>query len=155
MPRLALYQPDIPQNAGSILRLSACLSFGVDVIEPCGFVWDDRKMRRAGMDYLDRVELERHSSWAAFDAARRAQGRRLVLLTTRGGIRLDGFSFDRRDVIMVGRESAGVPPEVAAACDASVRVPMAAGVRSLNVAMAASMAMWEALRALGALPEDA
>lgn len=151
MLRLALFQPDIPQNAGAILRLSACLSVGVDVVEPCGFVWDDRKMRRAGMDYLDRVALVRHGSWAAFDAARRAEGRRLVLLTTKGGTRLDGFSFDHRDVIMVGRESAGVPDEVAAACDAAVRIPMVEGMRSLNVAMAAAIAVWEALRQ-GGLP---
>lgn len=152
VPRLALYQPDIPQNAGTILRLSACLSFGVDVIDPCGFVWDDRKMRRAGMDYLDRVDMTRHESWAAFDAWRRGQGRRLVLLTTRAATRLERFAFGDDDVIMVGRESAGVPDEVAAACEARVLIPMAGGVRSLNVALAASMAMWEALRSLDALP---
>lgn len=155
MPRLALYQPDIPQNAGAILRLSACLSFGVDVIDPCGFVWDDRKMRRAGMDYLDRVDLVRHGSWTAFDAWRRADRRRVILLTTGAEHRLDRFGFEPSDIVMVGRESAGVPDTVAAACEARVRIPMTGGVRSLNVATAASIAMWEALRALGSLPGGA
>lgn len=150
--RLALYQPDIPQNAGTLLRLAACLSVGVDVIEPCGFLWDERRMRRAGMDYVDRVAVRRHSSWPAFDQTRRAEGRRLVLLTTKAEERLDGFPFGPQDVIMVGRESAGVPDEVAAAADARLRIPMAPGVRSLNVAQAASLAVWEALRRLDALP---
>lgn len=152
LPRLALYQPDIPQNAGAILRLSACLSFGVDVIAPCGFVWDDRKMRRAGMDYLDRADLVHHSSWQGFDAWRRSAGRRLVLLTTQGAAPLNRFAFQADDVIMVGRETAGVPDAVAAACDARIRIPMTGGVRSLNVAQAASIAMWEALRGLEMLP---
>lgn len=109
-------------------------------------------MRRAGMDYLERVAVSRHPSWPAFDEARRAAGRRLVLLTTKGGERLDHFSFSLNDVIMVGRESAGVPDDVAAGADALVRIPMAEGVRSLNVALAAAMAAWEALRQIGALP---
>lgn len=154
MLRLALYQPDIPQNAGTILRLAACLSMGVDVIEPCGFLWDERRMRRAGMDYLDHVEVRRHVSWGQFNAARRATGNRLVLLTTKGGASLKDFSFGANDVIMVGRESAGVPDEVAAGADALVRIPMADGVRSLNVALAAAMAAWEALRQIDALPES-
>lgn len=151
IPHLVLYQPDIPQNAGTLLRLSACLSFTVDVIEPCGFLWDERRMRRAGMDYLEMTETRRHSSWQAFDQERRRNGRRLVLLTTKGGERLDRFAFAAGDSIMAGRESAGVPDDVAASCDASVRIPMREGVRSLNVAIAASIAMYEALRQLDSL----
>lgn len=153
-PRLALYQPDIPQNAGTLLRLGACFGFTLDIIEPCGFLWDDRRMRRAGMDYLDRVAVVRHSGWAAFEADRRAAGRRLVLLTTKGGDRLDRFSFAPGDVIMVGRESAGVPEAVAAAADAGVRIPMRPGLRSLNVALAATLAMGEAMRQLGGFPVE-
>lgn len=157
LPRLALYQPDIPQNAGTLLRLGACLGFDLDVVEPCGFLWDDRRMRRAGMDYLDRVAVARHCGWSSFDQARRAAGRRLVLLTTQGGTRLDAFAFQPLDVIMVGRESAGVPDEVAACADVGLRIPMRAGVRSLNVALAATLAMGEAFRqlALFATEEEA
>lgn len=154
LPRLALYQPDIPQNAGTLLRLGACLGFALDIIEPCGFLWDDKRMRRAGMDYLDSVEVVRHTGWAAFDQARRAQGRRLVLLTTRGGTRLDAFSFRRSDVIMVGRESAGVPDDVAAAADVALRIPMRAGLRSLNVAVAATLVLGEALRQVDGYPRE-
>lgn len=152
IPHLVLYQPDIPQNAGTLLRLSACLAFAVDVVEPCGFLWDERRMRRAGMDYLDLAQTRRHSSWQNYDRERRETGRRLVLLTTKGGERLDEFKFSAADSIMVGRESAGVPEDVAAACDARVRIPMRDGVRSLNVALAASIAMYEALRQVEALP---
>ena len=143
--RLALYQPDIPQNTGTILRLAACLDLAVDLIEPCGFVLDDRRLRRAGMDYLDRVRLTRHSSWAAFLAARQA-GARVVLLTTRAQTPYTAFSFAARDVLLLGSEGAGVPEEVHAAADARVRVPQAAGTRSLNVAVAAAMVAGEALR---------
>lgn len=152
--RLALYQPDIPQNAGTLLRLSACLGVAVDIIEPCGFVFDDRKLRRAGMDYLDHAHYVRHSSWSAFLERLRAEGRRLVLLTTQGEHRHDRFLFAPGDTIMVGRESAGVPPEVAKAAQARIRIPMKAGPRSLNVALAASLVTGEALRQLGGFPED-
>lgn len=154
LPRLALYQPDIPQNAGTLLRLGACLGFDLDIIEPCGFLWDDRRMRRAGMDYLDQVGVRHHSGWAAFDQTRRAAGRRLVLLTTTGGTRLDHFSFTPLDVIMVGRESAGVPDAVAAGAEIRLRVPMRAGMRSLNVALAATLAMGEAFRQLALFPRE-
>jgi tRNA (cytidine/uridine-2'-O-)-methyltransferase len=154
LPRLALFQPDIPQNAGALLRLAACLGIGLDVIEPCGFLWDERRMRRAGMDYAAQARVERHSGFAAFEAARRGGGRRLVLLTTSGETRLDRFAFRPRDVIMVGRESAGVPPEVAAAADAALRIPMAGGMRSLNVALAATLALGLALRQLDGFPQD-
>ena len=154
MPRLALYQPDIPQNAGALLRLGACLGVGLDVIEPCGFLWDERRMRRAGMDYAAAAQVERHSGFAAFEAARTGGRRRLVLLTTTGEIRLDRFRFRPGDVIMVGRESAGVPPEVAAAADARLRIPMRAGLRSLNVALAATLALGSALAQLDGFPEE-
>lgn len=141
--RLALYQPDIPQNAGALLRLGACLGVPVDIIEPCGFLLDDRRLRRAGMDYLDRAEMVRHRSWAAYRADRAG---RLVLLTTAGTQDYTRFAFAAGDTLMVGRESAGVPPEVHAAAHARLAVPMRAGVRSLNVALAAAMVLGEALR---------
>ena len=152
--RLALYQPDIPQNAGTLLRLSACLDVAVDIIEPCGFVFDDRKLRRAGMDYLDQARFQRHRSWQAFHDELRAQGRRLILLTTGGETRHDRFPFAPGDTIMVGRESAGVPPEVALAAQARIRIPMKAGARSLNVALAAALVTGEALRQLDGFAED-
>lgn len=153
-PRLALFQPDIPQNTGTLLRLAACLSFGVDVIEPCGFIWDEKRMRRAGMDYLDQVEICRHSGWAAFTRQAQDQGRRLVLMTTKGATRLDEFFFTPHDTLIMGRESAGVPDEVADAAHVRLRIPLAAGLRSLNVAVAATLAMGEALRQLRAFPGD-
>lgn len=151
--RVALYQPDIPQNAGAMMRTAACLAIAVDVIEPCGFVFDDRRLRRAGMDYLEGVDLCRHVSWRAFLAAR--EGRRLVLLTTRAAASYVAFSYAADDVLIVGRESAGVPDEVHAAADARVRIPMAAGMRSLNVAVAAAMVLGEALRQTGGFAEAA
>lgn len=154
LPRLALYQPDIPQNAGSLLRLAACLSFPVEVIEPCGFLWDEKRMRRAGMDYLDKVRVQRHSSWPVFWNWTKEEGRRVVLLSTKASERLDRFAFSASDVIMVGRESAGVPDSVADTVQARVRIPLAPGVRSLNVALAASIAMAEALRQLNAFPPE-
>ncbi len=140
--RLALYEPDIPQNTGAILRLGACLGGAVDIIEPCGCVLDDRRLRRAGMDYLDRVEMSRHASWEAFRSGRAG---RLVLLTTRGEDRLPEFRFRNGDTILLGRESAGVPEPVRDAADARVVIPMTEGARSLNVALAAALALGEAL----------
>jgi tRNA (cytidine/uridine-2'-O-)-methyltransferase len=142
--RLALYEPDIPQNTGTMLRLAACLGVPVDLIEPCGFVWDDRRLRRAGMDYLEGVDLARHESWAAFQA--RPRPGRLVLLTTAGEIPYTGFTFRPSDTLMVGRETAGVPDSVHQAADARLVIPMAVGARALNVAVAAAMALGEALR---------
>lgn len=152
--RLALYQPDIPQNAGTLLRLSACLGVAVDIIEPCGFVLDERKVRRAGMDYISQARYTRHWSWEAFAAALAAEGRRLVLLTTGGDMRHDRFPFAPGDTIMVGRESSGVPQSVLDAAQARIRIPMQAGARSLNVALAASIATAEALRQLEGFPEE-
>ncbi len=153
--RLALFEPDIPQNAGAILRLAACLEVPVDVIEPCGFVFSDRRLRRAGMDYLDRVALRRHVSWTAFLAARDEGPGRLVLLTTGAETPYVAFRFHADDVLLVGRESAGVPDTVHAAADARVHVPMAQGMRSLNVALAAAIVLGEALRQTGTFPETA
>lgn len=144
--RIALYQPDIPQNTGTILRLAACLSVDVDVILPAGFDLTDRALRRAGLDYLEHVRLTRHVDWASFRAATRDAGRRLVLLTTKAQKRHVGFAYGTRDVLLLGRESAGVPEHVHAACDESVCIPMITGVRSLNVAVAAAMVLGEALR---------
>ena len=150
--RLALYEPDIPQNAGAILRLGACFGVAVDIIEPCGFVLDDRRLKRAAMDYLAQVEIVRHASWAAFQQSR---SRRLVLLSTKACLPYHRFAFARDDVLLLGRETAGVPAEVADAVDASVLIPMRPGLRSLNVALAASLVLGEALRQTALLPEAA
>lgn len=151
--RLALYQPDIPQNTGAVLRLAACMGVAADIIGPCGFVWSDRHLRRAGMDYLDLAQLTRHASWPAFLEARSGSGR-LVLLTTRASVAHTGFGFRADDTLLLGRESAGVPDEVHAAADARVRVPLASGARSLNVVVAAAMVLGEALRQCGDYPRD-
>ena len=147
--RLALFQPDIPQNTGALLRLAACLGVAVDLIEPAGFVLSDRRLRRAGMDYLDLAALTRHASWEAFLQARSG---RLVLLTTRSDISHIGFAFAPTDVLLLGRESAGVPEAVHQAADARIRVPMVPGARSLNVALAAAMVLSEALRQTDGFP---
>jgi tRNA (cytidine/uridine-2'-O-)-methyltransferase len=147
--RLALYQPDIPQNAGTMMRLAACLGVPVDIIEPAGFPVSDRHFRRAGMDYLDLCDITRHVSWRTFDAARRDARQRLVLLTTRGDAAHVGFAFGPDDTLMVGRESAGVPDDVHAAADARVVIPMRPELRSLNVAVSAAMVLSEALRQTG------
>ncbi|MBS7697745.1 MULTISPECIES: tRNA (cytidine(34)-2'-O)-methyltransferase [unclassified Chelatococcus] len=143
---LALYQPDIPQNTGTLLRLCACLAVEAHIIEPAGFPVSDRAFRRAGMDYLDRVTIERHASWTAFDDWRRPTARRLVLATTQGATPYTHFAFGRGDIILLGRESAGVPEAVHAAADARILVPMVADLRSLNVAVAGAMIVGEALR---------
>lgn len=148
--RLALYEPDIPQNAGALLRLAACLDVPVDIIEPCGFFLDDKRLRRAGMDYLDHVDITRHSSWPAY---REAAAGRLVLLTTAAEDRYTDFQFRAGDTVMVGRESAGVPETVHAAADARLRLPMRPGLRSINVALAAAMVLGEALRQTNLFPE--
>ncbi len=135
-----------------MLRLAAGLGVAVDLIEPCGFVWSDRRLRRAGMDYLDGVDLRRHASWDAFAAARGAASGRLVLLTTAGDIRYDQFAFRPSDTLLMGRESAGVPEAVHAAAAARLFIPLTPAARSLNVAMAAAIALAEALRQTGQLP---
>ena len=153
--RLVLFEPDIPQNTGALLRLGACLGVAVDIVEPCGFLFDDKRLRRAGMDYLEAVEMVRHRSWRAYRAAaRNAAPGRLLLLTTRGGTRYTDFAFRPGDNILLGRESAGVPEEVHAEADARLLIPMADGIRSLNVALAAAMVLSEALRQTGRFPES-
>ena len=142
--RLALFEPDIPQNLGAFIRLSACLGVPLDVIEPCGFPVDDRRIRRAAMDYVELAQIRRHASWEAFRRDRLPG--RLVLLTTAGADRLPEVRFRADDVLLLGRESAGVPTEVHDTADLRVRVPMQKGVRSLNVALAAAMVLSEALR---------
>jgi len=156
--RLALYQPDIPQNAGAILRLAACFAVPVDIIEPCGFPWDDRKLRRAGMDYLDRVDLARHSSWQAYlqvHGQARQNSRpsgRLVLLTTAGDTAFPHIAFQPDDILLLGRESAGVPAEVHDVADLRLRIPLQPGLRSLNVALSAAMVLSEAMRQTRSFP---
>jgi tRNA (cytidine/uridine-2'-O-)-methyltransferase len=152
MPRLCLYQPDIPQNTGTMLRLAACLGVAVEIVEPAGFDVSDRNLRRAGLDYLDRVAITRHASWRAFAEWRARAGARLVLATTRAALPYTEFAFSPDDVILVGRESAGVPDEVHAAADARVVIPMQPGLRSLNVAVSAAMILGEALRQTGGFP---
>lgn len=144
--RLALYQPDIAQNTGTMLRTCACFGIDADVIGPTGFDMSDRALKRAGLDYLDHVRLMRHASWAEFEVWRAQNGHRLVLLTTRGSVPYTAHRFQDKDIIMVGRESAGVPKAVAEAADARLVIPVAEGLRSLNVAVAAGMVLAEAIR---------
>lgn len=152
--RLALFEPDIPQNTGAILRLAACLGAAVDVIEPCGFAWSDRRLRRAGMDYLAGVDLTRHASWKAYlDWRRAAPPGRLLLLTTGGDVPYTRHAFAASDTLLLGSESAGVPAAVHAAADARLVIPLRPGMRALNVALAAAMVLGEALRQVGA-PQD-
>jgi tRNA (cytidine/uridine-2'-O-)-methyltransferase len=149
--RLALYEPDIPQNTGALLRLAACFAVAVDLIEPCGFLLDDRRLRRAVLDYAAAVRIASHASWDRF-LADRDPGSRLVLLTTGGDIALHDFAFAAGDTLLLGRESAGVPDAVHRAAAARVVIPMAPGRRSLNVALAGAIALAEALRQTGGLP---
>jgi tRNA (cytidine/uridine-2'-O-)-methyltransferase len=144
--RIALYQPDIPQNTGTILRLCACLSVEAHIIEPAGFPVSDRHFRRAGMDYLDQVAIVRHDSWSKFEQWRHDKGLRLVLFSTKGALPYLDHRYTASDILLFGRESAGVPEDVAAAADARLVIPIEPGLRSLNVAMAAAMALGEALR---------
>ncbi|CAH1673155.1 tRNA (cytidine(34)-2'-O)-methyltransferase [Hyphomicrobiales bacterium] len=152
MLRLALFQPDIPQNAGTMIRMAACLGIAVDIVEPAAFDVSDRHFRRSGMDYLERAAVTRHDSFAAFDAWRREHGHRLVLAETDGATPLPDFAFQPDDIVLVGRESAGVTPAAQAAADASLHIPMRPLLRSLNVALAAAMVMGEALRQTGGYP---
>jgi tRNA (cytidine/uridine-2'-O-)-methyltransferase len=147
--RIALYEPDIPQNAGTILRLAACLGVEAHIIEPAGFPVSDRAFRRAGMDYLDQVSIVRHGSWDAFEIWRSKAHSRLVLLTTRSGVSYLDHTFQAGDMLLFGRESAGVPEKVHEAADARLVIPMQPGLRSLNVAVACAMVVGEALRQTG------
>jgi tRNA (cytidine/uridine-2'-O-)-methyltransferase len=151
--RIALFQPDIPQNAGTILRLCACLNVEAHIIEPAGFPVSDRHFRRAGMDYLDQVKIVRHVAWEAFEKWKHEAGVRLLLLTTKGDKSYLDCRYGPKDILLLGRESAGVPDDVFAAADERLAIPMRPGMRSLNVAMAAAMALGEALRQTGGMNE--
>jgi len=149
---LALFEPDIPQNTGTILRLCACLDVKAHIIEPAGFPTTDRAFRRAGMDYLDAVEIMRHRSWRDFEAWRHGESRRLVLFTTSASLSYLDYRYRADDILLFGRESAGVSAEAHAAADARVVIPLRRGLRSLNVAMAAAIGLSEALRQTGGMP---
>jgi tRNA (cytidine/uridine-2'-O-)-methyltransferase len=152
--QIALYQPDIPQNTGTILRLCACVGVVAHIIEPAGFPVSDRNFRRSGMDYLDQVNWMRHDSWTKFEDWRRQQEHRLLLFTTKGATPYLDFRYQASDILLFGRETAGVPPEVADVADARLVIPIRPSLRSLNVAMAAAMALGEALRQTGQAAPD-
>jgi tRNA (cytidine/uridine-2'-O-)-methyltransferase len=148
--RVALFEPEIAGNVGAVLRLGACLGAAIDLIEPLGFQWDDRRVRRTAMDYIDHVHVTRHPDFAAFRAS--TAGHRLVLFTTRASASPYNFAFRADDVLLFGKESAGVPTHVVEAADAALRIPIRQEVRSLNLATAATLALGEALRQTGGLP---
>lgn len=150
---IALFQPDMATNTAAAIRLAACLAIPVDIIEPCGFIWDERRLRRVGMDYLDRVDVHRWPSWDDFDEARRSRGQRLVLLTTKAITPYYQVDFRADDILLGGRESAGVPDDVHAASDLAVNVPMAAGARSLNLVTSLALIVGEALRQTEGFPK--
>lgn len=150
--QLALFEPDNAVNVAAVLRLAACLAVPVVIVEPCGFVWDQRRLRRVGLDYLERVALTRLPSWSALETRRRAEGRRLVLLTTRATTRHDAIAYRPGDILLGGRESLGVPDAVHASADLRIRVPLAAGCRSLNLVTALAIVLGEALRQTGGFP---
>lgn len=154
--RIALYQPDIPQNLGSALRLAACMGVGLDVVEPCGFIFDDRRIRRAGMDYMDYAALVRHASWEEFLAwrSRQPSAPRIILLTTKASTPLTHFTFRPDDILLAGRESAGVPDEVATMADERLLIPMHPAARSLNVVVSMAMALTEGLRQTRQFPNE-
>ena len=154
--RLALFQPDIPQNTGTLLRLGACLDLPIDIIEPCGFMFNEKAMRRAGMDYLDMVSYRRHDSWEDFlkyRAEHPDEYGRIVLLTTHASEPYTDFEFCKNDIILMGRESAGVPPSVHNTADARLLIPMNKNARSINVALSAVMVVGEALRQTNCFPK--
>ncbi len=152
--RLALFQPDIPQNTGTLLRLAACLGVPVDVIEPCGFPFSDKGFRRAGLDYLELVQLATHLNWHAFMTASKERDHRLILLSTKAERPYTEINYTPSDILLVGRESSGVPDVVHQDADLRVRIPLQAPARSLNVALAAAMVLSEGLRQTGAFPCD-
>ena len=147
----ALFEPNIPQNTGAILRLGACFGVPIHIIYPAGFALSDQNLKRAGMDYLSRADLTEHDNWEAFQTSRQKDRRRLVALSTKGRVSVDGYRFEADDILLLGRESAGLPDHVKQGADAVVRIPIRAENRSLNVANAASIAVFEALRQTGQL----
>lgn len=154
MPDIALYQPDIPQNTGTILRLAACMNVRVHIIEPAGFPISDSALKRAGMDYLERAAMTRHISFDEFEAWRTPLRRRMVLLTTKATDTYTGFRYFADDILFLGRESTGVPDSIHETADARLTVPMAEGMRSINVAVTCGMALGEALRQTGTFPRS-
>jgi tRNA (cytidine/uridine-2'-O-)-methyltransferase len=148
--QIALFEPEIAGNVGAVLRLGACMGLAVHLIEPMGFGWDDRRVRRTAMDYIDHVVIHRHPSFKAF--LNELHGERLVLFTSKGSLSPYDFTFGQEDVLLFGKESAGVPAAVADRCDARLRIPMRPQVRSLNLATSAALAVGEALRQVGGLP---
>ena len=146
MLSIALYQPDIPQNTGTILRLAACFGVTVHIIEPCGFSFSSQSLRRAGLDYIERTKLKKHADWKSFDTWNQSTNQRLLLFTTRGSVNYTEFTFKDNDILLMGRESAGVPEIVHDRVDAKLVIPMTTGERSLNVAVATGMALGESLR---------
>ena len=155
--RLALFQPDIPQNTGTLLRLGACLDLALDIIEPCGFIFNEKAMRRAGMDYLEQVSYRRHNSWQEFLAFRQMhpdEYGRIVLMTTHASYPYTDFNFEKNDIILMGRESAGVPEEVHHTADARLLIPMNPNARSINMAVSAAMVIGEALRQTNLFPQS-
>ena len=148
---IALYQPDIPPNTGTIIRMAACLEVRVHIIEPCGFPFGEKSFRRAGMDYIDQTQITRHKCWEDF--IEWTQNRRIVLLTTKAAENYTGFTFQDDDILLLGRESAGVPDDVHDRADARLLIPMAASTRSLNIAVSAAMVLGEALRQTNGFPD--
>lgn len=149
--RLALFEPDIPQNTGTLMRLCACMAVPMDIIEPCGFILSDKNLQRAGMDYIGHLDMTKHLNWDAFRAAQ--TGRRLVLMTTKSAESFLDFKFTAADVLIAGRESVGVPDHVHQSVDARIKIPMAPAMRSLNVAIASALVLGEALRQTGRYPQ--
>lgn len=149
---IALYQPEIAGNVGAILRTSACLGARCHIIDPCGFAFSERSLKRAGMDYAEQVEIIRHAEWAAFEAFASDQNKRIVLMTSKGSVALPAFSFEPDDILLMGSESAGVPENVHTRANARVHIPMAAGFRSLNIGVATGIALAEGLRQTGQWP---
>jgi tRNA (cytidine/uridine-2'-O-)-methyltransferase len=154
MPEIALYQPDIPQNTGTMLRLAACMGVTVHLIEPAGFPISDSALKRAGMDYLERATMKRHTSFSTFESWRISQDRRLILLTTKSAQVYTKFAFKADDILLMGRESSGVPDDVHTLADARLTIPMVAEMRSINVAISAGMVLGEALRQTGTFPKN-
>lgn len=151
--RLALYQPDIPQNTGTIMRLTACMGVALDIIGPAGFDMSDKSLKRAGLDYLHAVDLTQHISFETFETERQQRGTRLILATTKAAIPYTDFAFSPDDTILMGRESAGVPDTVHDKADARITIPMNSGLRSINVALASAMILGEALRQTNGFPD--
>lgn len=152
--KLALYQPEIAQNAGTLIRLGACLGFSIEIIEPCGFIMNDKKMKRSGMDYLEKVEVVKHISWQAFKTQFSSTSKRIILLSPVAKSSYTDFKFQADDILLLGRESCGVPDDVRNDCGCSVSIPMTPDCRSLNVAVAAAMVVGEALRQTNQFPGE-